>query len=56
MLPEPDFFRIHQSHIINTTFIKKIIKDEGGFVVMSDNTTIPISRRRKEEFMNAIKR
>ncbi len=56
MLPEPDFFRIHQSHIVNTSFVRKHLKDDGGYVVMSDNSTIPISRRRKEEFMNVLKR
>jgi two-component system LytT family response regulator len=55
MLPEPDFFRIHQSHIINTGHVKKYIKDDGGYVVMADETKIPISRRRKEEFMSVLK-
>ena len=56
MLPEPDFFRIHQSHIVNTLFVKKVIKDDGDHVVMTDGVKIPVSRRRKEEFMNAVKR
>jgi len=56
MLPEPDFFRVHQSHIVNTGFVQKYIKDEGGFVIMSDNAKIPISRRRKEEFINSLKK
>jgi two-component system LytT family response regulator len=54
MLPEPDFFRIHQSHIVNTLFVKKIIKDDGDQVVMEDGVKIPVSRRRKEEFMNIV--
>ncbi|MDQ3017891.1 MAG: LytTR family DNA-binding domain-containing protein, partial [Bacteroidota bacterium] len=54
MLPEPEFFRIHQSHIVNTLFVKKIIKDDGEQVIMSDGMKIPVSRRRKEEFMHAI--
>jgi len=56
MLPEPQFFRIHQSHLVNTSFVKKVIKEEGDQVVMNDGATIPISRRRKEEFMNIILR
>ncbi|HUR31498.1 MAG TPA: LytTR family DNA-binding domain-containing protein [Saprospiraceae bacterium] len=56
MLPEPDFFRIHQSHIINTSQVKKYLKDDGGYVVMADETKIPISRRRKEDFIIALKR
>jgi two-component system, LytTR family, response regulator len=56
MLSEPDFFRIHQSHIVNTSHVKKYLKDDGGFVVMADETKIPISRRRKEEFISALRR
>lgn len=56
MLPEPDFFRVHQSHIINTSFVKKVIKDDGDHVVMADGIKIPVSRRRKEDFMHAVQR
>jgi len=56
MLPEPDFFRVHQSHIINTLFVKKVIKEDGDQVVMEDGVKIPVSRRRKEEFMNIVLR
>lgn len=54
MLPEPDFFRIHQSHIVNTRFVKKVIKEDGDQVVMTDGMKIPVSRRRKEEFLNVV--
>lgn len=56
MLPEPDFYRIHQSHIVNTFFVKKVIKDDGDHVIMSDGAKLPVSRRRKEDFMNAVQR
>ena len=50
ILPPTLFFRIHQSYIINTNHLKKIEKDQGDMVEMSDSTKIPIARRRKEEF------
>lgn len=50
ILPPTLFFRIHQSYIINTNYLKKIGKDQGDMVEMSDSTKIPIARRRKEEF------
>lgn len=56
MLPEPDFFRVHQSHIINTAFVVKVLKGEGDHAVMKDGEKIPVSRRRKEDFMNAVQR
>jgi len=56
MLPEPDFFRVHQSHIVNTSHVRKIIKEDGDQVIMSDGARIPVSRRRKEEFLNIVMR
>ena len=44
------FFRVHQSHLINTNHIDKAVKGENAYVVMKDGTTITISRNRKEEF------
>ena len=45
-----DFFRIHNSHLININHIKKFVRGDGGYVVMSDNVSITISRSRREEF------
>ncbi len=54
MLPEPVFFRIHQSHLVNTGKVKKYIKDDGGYVVMPDGAKLPLARRRKEEFLREL--
>jgi two-component system LytT family response regulator len=56
MLPEPDFFRVHQSHIVNTGFVQKVTKEDGDHAVMTDGIKIPVSRRRKEEFLNIVMR
>ncbi|MBL0112725.1 MAG: LytTR family transcriptional regulator DNA-binding domain-containing protein [Saprospiraceae bacterium] len=49
------FFRIHQSTIINISFLKRVYKDRGDFVELADSTKIKIARRRKEEFINIFK-
>jgi two-component system LytT family response regulator len=49
-----DFFRIHHSFLINLNCIKSYVRGEGGYVVMSDNSTIDVSRRKKEAFMERI--
>jgi two-component system LytT family response regulator len=41
------FYRIHRSHLINVKHLKKYIRGEGGQVVMSDNTTLDVSKRAK---------
>lgn len=54
ILPEPAFFRIHQSHLVNTGRVKKYLKDDGGYVVMPDGAKLPLARRRKEEFLREL--
>ena len=43
------FLRIHQSHLINLKEVTAYHKRDGGYLQMSDNSNIPISRSRKEE-------
>jgi len=47
-----NFFRTHQSHLINMSFFDHFIKTDGGnTIVMKNKTTIPLSVRKKEEFL-----
>lgn len=55
LLVEHGFERIHQSHLINLSFLKSYIKNDGGYVVMADNTNLPISQRKKERLQELIK-
>ena len=55
MLENLDFFRIHQSHLINFTYLQRYMSDDGGYVIMRDGTSIPIAKRRKEEFLAKMK-
>jgi two-component system, LytTR family, response regulator len=54
MLSGQGFFRIHRSHLINTTHIVKFVKSEGGSVIMSDKSEVEISRRKKQEFLEQV--
>jgi len=54
MLPAPLFFRLHQSHLVNLAFVKKFLKEEGGYALMHDGAKIPVSRRRKDAFLEAL--
>ncbi|MBL7813422.1 MAG: response regulator transcription factor [Saprospiraceae bacterium] len=50
--PSESFFRIHQSHIIRVSSVRKIQKiSDGEFIVLENGDTIPIARRRKEAFL-----
>lgn len=52
ILSKYNFFRLHQSHIVNIQHIKRFFKRQNGEVEMSDGKLIPISRTKKEEFLN----
>ncbi len=52
-LKKHHFIRVHHSHIINLEYIVKFSKNDGGYVELMDGTTIPVSKRRKEELMKA---
>jgi two-component system LytT family response regulator len=54
MLTPFNFFRIHKSHLINLAYLQKYKKGEGGYVVMEDGAELEVSRRRKEEFLQAL--
>ena len=48
------FVRVHRSHLINMEHVKRYIKGEGGYAVMSDASEVEISRRRKNEFLQLL--
>lgn len=54
LLTSYNFFRIHHSYLINLREIKKYVKGEGGYVVMSNDCTLEVSKRKKELFINMI--
>jgi two-component system, LytTR family, response regulator len=45
------FFRIHKSFIINLQYVASFKKADGGDLIMTDGTSIPISRNKKDEFL-----
>jgi len=45
------FFRIHRSYIVNLKHVNKISKKDGGYCVLSNNSSIPVSRRKKEDLL-----
>jgi two-component system, LytTR family, response regulator len=51
LLTEHGYFRVHNSHIINLKEVRKMIKTDGGYAVMNDDSMIAISPKKKDEFM-----
>jgi len=48
MLDEYSFLRVHHSYLVNLNQISKYVKGEGGYLVMSDGSTVDVSRSKKE--------
>lgn len=49
-----NFFRIHKTHIVNLKHTKKYTKGIGGSITMIDDTTLEVSKYRKNELMDAL--
>jgi two-component system LytT family response regulator len=56
LLKNKGFFRVHHSYLINLNHMDRYIKGDGGDIIMSDGSCIPVSRQRKQEFMERIEK
>ncbi|HET6724001.1 MAG TPA: LytTR family DNA-binding domain-containing protein [Chitinophagaceae bacterium] len=54
MLMQFDFFRPHNSHLINLARVKEFIRGDGGYLVMENKMKIPVSKNKKEELMGLL--
>lgn len=50
------FFRISKSFIINTNYIKEYLKGEPFIIVMLDDKTFEVARRKKSEVLEKLKK
>ena len=54
LLVDHHFFRIHNSYVVNLNCIKKYVRGDGGHVIMSNDVSLDVSKRRKEAFLNRL--
>jgi len=48
LLNDLGFLRVHKTHMVNTAYVKSIRKQSDWAIVLSENVTIPVSRRRRK--------
>jgi len=48
------FFRVHASHLININFVKHYNNADGGSITLTNGDSVPLSRRRKQDFIDKI--
>jgi two-component system LytT family response regulator len=51
-LPREIFVRVHNSAIVNIHHVKKIVREGGGYLVLTNGKAITISKSRKEALFN----
>jgi two-component system LytT family response regulator len=51
-----NFFRAHQSHLINLLHFDRYEKKDGGTAFMKDGSTLPVAIRKKELLMAALEK
>jgi two-component system LytT family response regulator len=54
MLEDYTFTRVHNSYIVNINEIEKYIKGEGGYLIMSDGSSVDVSRSRKDALLKKL--
>lgn len=55
LLEENGFFRIHKSHIVNLDFIETYFRTDGGHVLLSEGTKLPVADRKKASLLRIFK-
>ncbi len=56
LLADQQFMRVHNSYLINLNEVKKYIKSDGGYIIMSNDMNVSISPRKKDDLIYAMKR
>jgi two-component system LytT family response regulator len=54
LLAEYNFIRPHKSHLINLKYVKSFLRMDGGSIVMTDGSQIPVSRRKREQILDVL--
>ena len=47
LLSDQGFYRVHQSHLVNMKYIREFIKGDGGYLLMTDQSEVPVSVRKR---------
>ena len=54
LIEEHYIVRVHRCYLANLNEVEKYIKGEGGYLVMSDGTSIDVARNKKESLMKKL--
>ncbi len=52
LLTEYGFFRVHKSNIANLKKVKKYVRGKGGYLIMEDDSHVPVSVRKRDSLLS----
>jgi two-component system LytT family response regulator len=56
MLSGCGFYRVHKSFLINLAHIRRFEKQEGGYIVLTNDLKIPVASRKRDEMLEILER
>jgi len=51
MLTECGFYRVHKSFLINLIHVKRFERQDGGTIILTNDTKVPVASRKKDELL-----
>ena len=51
MLSDCGFYRVHKSYLINLLHIKRFERQDGGYIVLTNDVKIPVASRKRDELL-----
>lgn len=51
MLADCGFYRVHKSYLINLLHIRRFERQDGGYVVLTNDLKIPVASRKRDELL-----
>ena len=55
LLENHNCVRIHNSHLINLLHLKRYVRGDGGYVVLSNGKSVNVSRSKKDDLLDRLK-
>lgn len=54
LLGQDSFKRVHHSHLVNLEAIKQYVNRDGGYLLLHDESHIPVAQRKKTELLSLL--
>ena len=54
MLTPYGFIRCHQSHLVNKQYVRSLLKEDGGTLLLENGDKVPVSRMKKDAVLDAL--